>query len=39
MITLERVNKYFYRHKKNQIHVINNTNLEFFDFEEALLKE
>ncbi len=29
MIKLEKVNKYFYRHKKNQIHVINNTNLEF----------
>jgi len=28
MIKLDRVNKYFYRHKKNQIHVINNTSLE-----------
>jgi ABC-type lipoprotein export system ATPase subunit len=28
MIKLEKVNKYFYRHKKNEIHVINNTNLE-----------
>ena len=28
MIKLEKVNKYFYRHKKNQIHVINNTSLE-----------
>ncbi len=27
MIKLENVNKYFYRHKKNQIHVINNTSL------------
>ena len=29
MLKLVNVNKYFYRHKKNQIHVINNTNLEF----------
>ena len=28
MIKLEKVNKYFYRHKKNQIHVINNTSLK-----------
>ncbi len=28
MIKLENVNKYFNRHKKNQIHVINNTNLK-----------
>lgn len=28
MIKLENVNKYFYRHKKNQIHVINNTSLK-----------
>ncbi len=28
MIKLEKVNKYFYRHKKNQIHVINNTSVE-----------
>ena len=27
MIKLEKVNKYFYRHKKNEIHVINNTNI------------
>ncbi len=27
MIKLENVNKFFYRHKKNQIHVINNTSL------------
>lgn len=31
MIKLEKVNKYFNRHKKNQIHVINNTSLEFGD--------
>lgn len=31
MITLERVNKYFYRHKKNQIHVINNTSVTLGD--------
>ncbi len=29
MIKLEKVNKYFNRHKKNQIHVINDTTLEF----------
>src|SRR5574344_2467371 len=29
MITLKNVNKYFNEYKKNQIHVINNTNLEF----------
>ena len=29
MLKLEKVNKYFNRHKKNQIHVINNTSLEF----------
>jgi len=29
MIRLEKVNKYFNRHKKNQIHVINNANLTF----------
>jgi len=28
MITIEKVNKYFYRHKKNQIHVINDTSLK-----------
>ena len=28
MIRLEKVNKYFNRFKKNQIHVINNTSLE-----------
>ena len=27
MITLENVNKYFNRHKKNQVHVINNISL------------
>ena len=31
MIKLEKVNKYFYRHKKNQIHVINNTSVELKD--------
>lgn len=29
MIKIENVNKYFNRHKKNEIHVINNTSLEF----------
>ena len=29
MLTLQNVDKYFYRHKSNQIHVINNTSLEF----------
>ena len=29
MVTLQNVDKYFYRHKSNQIHVINNTSLEF----------
>lgn len=28
MIKLENVNKYFYRHKKNEVHVINNVSLE-----------
>jgi len=28
MIKLEKVNKYFNRHRKNQIHIINNTSLE-----------
>lgn len=31
MITLENVNKYFNRKKKNEIHVINNTSLELPD--------
>lgn len=31
MIKLENVNKYFYRHKKNQIHVINDTSLTLDD--------
>ena len=31
MITLTNVNKYFNRHKKNQIHVINNTTLTLED--------
>ena len=31
MIKLENVNKYFNRHKKNQIHVINNTSLTLED--------
>ena len=29
MITLNHVDKYFYRRKSNQIHVINDTSLEF----------
>ena len=29
MVTLQNVDKYFYRRKSNQIHVINNTSLEF----------
>ena len=29
MIKIEKANKYFNRFKKNQIHVINNTSLEF----------
>ena len=29
MIKIENVNKYFNRHKRNEIHVINNTSLEF----------
>ena len=29
MVKLEKVNKYFNRRKKNQIHIINNTSLEF----------
>lgn len=31
MIKLEKVNKYFNRFKRNQIHVINKTSLEFAD--------
>ena len=31
MIKLEHVNKYFYRHKKNQIHVINDTSITLGD--------
>ncbi|MBQ6840675.1 MAG: ABC transporter ATP-binding protein/permease [Bacilli bacterium] len=31
MILLEKVNKYFNHHKKNEIHVINNTSLELPD--------
>ena len=31
MITLNKVNKYFYRHKKNELHVINNTSIDFPD--------
>lgn len=31
MIKLENVNKFFYRYKKNQIHVINNTSLTLED--------
>ena len=29
MIRLEKVNKYFFKGKKNQIHVIDNTDLTF----------
>lgn len=29
MLTLQNVEKYFYRHKANEIHVINDTSLEF----------
>lgn len=29
MIKISNLNKYFYRHKSNEIHVINNTTLEF----------
>lgn len=29
MLKLEKINKYFNRHKKNEIHVIDNTSLEF----------
>ena len=29
MIKLERINKYFNRHRKNEIHIINDTSLEF----------
>jgi len=31
MVTLQNVDKFFYRRKSNQIHVINNTSLEFGD--------
>ena len=31
MLKVDNVNKYFNRHKKNEIHVINNTTLEFPD--------
>ena len=31
MIKIEKLNKYYNRHKKNQIHVINNTSLELPD--------
>ena len=31
MIKLEHVNKYFNRHKRNQIHVINDTSVELDD--------
>ncbi len=31
MIRLDKVNKYYNRHRKNQIHVINNTSLELGD--------
>ena len=29
MIKIEKINKYFNRHKKNELHVINDTSLEF----------
>ena len=29
MIKLEKVNKYFNRRKRNEIHIINNTSIEF----------
>ena len=29
MIKLEKTHKYFNRHKKNELHVINNTSLKF----------
>ena len=29
MIKIENINKYFNRHKKNELHVINDTSLEF----------
>ena len=29
MLTLQNVDKYFYRHKANEIHVVNNTSLQF----------
>lgn len=31
MIELVKVNKYFYRRKRNQIHIINNTSLKMED--------
>ena len=31
MVKLEKVEKYFNRHKKNQIHAIDNVNLELPD--------
>ena len=31
MIILKNLNKYFYKNKKNEIHVINNTSLELND--------
>lgn len=31
MVKLEKVNKYFNRRKKNEIHIINNTSIEFED--------
>ena len=29
MVKLEKINKYFNRHRKNEIHIINDTSLEF----------
>ena len=31
MVILENINKYFNRHRKNEIHVINNTSLTLGD--------
>ena len=31
MIRIDKINKYFYKNKKNQLHVINNTSLELPD--------
>ena len=31
MVKLEKVNKYFNKHRRNQIHIINNTSIELED--------